>query len=375
MAIELQTSDSQLVKTNGSLSINGSGGAGVARSGGSFGDVLSTQAALFKMEDGKQGLNTTKLLSPDVTHANQLLNQSKSYSESNAKSIHAFEANAQQAEYILAMKNVAEYKQGISSTLPLSAVQKFGLDISRVGISGTIYSNAASTTLVTPRSSSNLTHKLDQSSFHISRDGADDVDDAESATKSDESRLGEFFGNASDPQNSHHPSQEADETSPEELEALGALGMNLSPNGIQDSASSTSSAIQLRMQSSMSSPEWIAELAQKTVVMFGSDKHTAVITLNSPDKGSLKIVLHVNGDQVNANFYSNDADVLQAIEMGMSDLKSSMLDAGLVLNQLNVGPDSKYSHSAVAVQGDLAAVDSKLEFTDLHSAKMVNFYV
>ncbi len=125
----------------------------------------------------------------------------------------------------------------------------------------------------------------------------------------------------------------------------------------------------------MSSPEWIAELAQKTVVMFGSDKHTAVITLNSADKGSLKIILQVNGDQVNASFYSNDSDVLQALQMGIDSLKASMLEAGLVLNQLNVSSSPSYRQSELAAQGDSVPFDGKLDGMDLHSAKMVNFYV
>ena len=125
----------------------------------------------------------------------------------------------------------------------------------------------------------------------------------------------------------------------------------------------------------MSSPGWIAELAQKTVVMFGSDKHTAVIILNSADKGSLKIILHVNGDQVNASFYSNDSDVLQALQTGIEDLKTSMLEAGLVLNQLNVGSSSSYHQSELAARGEPIAFDGKLDGVDLHSPKMVNFYV
>jgi flagellar hook-length control protein FliK len=155
---------------------------------------------------------------------------------------------------------------------------------------------------------------------------------------------------------------------------MGVLAMNPNSNAIQDMTSGTC-VIHLQMQSSLSSPEWIAELAQKTVVMFGTDKHTAVITLNSADKGSLKIVLHIKGDQVSASFYSNDADVLQALQNGKGDLESSMLEAGLVLSQLNISSGSSYRQSEAAVQGDPNSFDSKLDLNDLHSAKMVSFYV
>jgi flagellar hook-length control protein FliK len=225
------------------------------------------------------------------------------------------------------------------------------------------------------RTANPLNHKLDQAVFQALRNTTNDADEAESLVKIDDSIAGGFFKDSPSNGHSQHHPQDSDEPSPEELQAMGALTVNSGHHVIQDMTSSDSGAIQLQMQSSMSSPEWIAELAQKTVVMFGSDKHTAVITLNSADKGSLKIVLQVNGDQVNASFYSNDADVLQALQIGIEDLKSSMLDAGLVLNQLNVSSGSSYRQSELAVQGDSAAFDNMSDAMDLHSAKIVNFYV
>jgi len=375
MAIELQTSDSQLVKTNGTLSVAGNGGSGVPRSGGSFGEVLSTQAALFKMDDGKQGLNTAKLLSPDVAHANQLLNQSKTYSDSSAKSIQTFEANIHQAEYILAMKNVAEYKQATASASPQSITNKLNQNISVAGISALMNSAAGTIASVNPRAASPLNQKLDQAVFQNLRNATGETEESEPLAKGDDTSLSGFFKDSSSHGNAQQHPRDSDELSPEEIQAMGALVAASGQHVIQDMTSSASGAIQLQMQSSMSSPEWIAELAQKTVVMFGSDKHTAVITLNSADKGSLKIILHVNGDQVNASFYSNDADVLHALQIGIDDLKASMLEAGLVLNQLNVSSGSSYRQSEVAAQDDSASFDGKLDGVDLHSAKIVNFYV
>jgi flagellar hook-length control protein FliK len=375
MAIELQTSDSQLVKANGTLSVTGSSSTGVPRSGGSFGEVLSTQAALFKMEDGKQGLNTAKLLSPDVAHANQLLNQSKNYSDSNAKSIQTFEANTHQAAYILAMKNVAEFKQATSGASPLSVVSKLAQNNAGVAASTLMQSAAGVAGSVSSRTANPLSQKLDHAVFQVLRNATEETDEAERLAKGDESTPARFFSDSSNQGNSPEYAHDSDEPSPEELQAMGALAAASGHHIIQDMTSSAPGAIQLQMQSSMSSPEWIAELAQKTVVMFGSDKHTAVITLNSADKGSLKIILQVNGDQVNASFYSNDSDVLQALQMGIDGLKASMLEAGLVLNQLNVSSGSSYRQSTVAGQNESTAFDSKLDGIDLHSAKMVNFYV
>lgn len=380
MSIELQATDSPLLKANGvsPMTSNSSNGAsGVVRSGGTFGEVLNTQAALFKMEDGKQSLNSAKLLSPDILHANQIVAQSKAYSQSNGKSIHAFEANIHQAEYILAMKNIAEYKQS-TSNLPLaSAIDKMGRHIVRVdGFSPMLSAtNLPSSGTGIPRTS-NQHYKTDQPIFDASRNVAvtsEEADEAELLAKGEGSHQGQFFQDSPRQRNPH--SQDSDEPSLEELEAMGALNMNVGSNTIQDWASSEPSNIQLQMQSSLSSPEWIAELAQKTIVMFGSDKHTAVITLNSSDKGSLKIILRIQGDQVSASFYSHDSDVLDKLQMGSSDLKSSMLEAGLVLSELNIHSDSGYPQNESAVKTDLNSVDSKLDLADLHSAKFVNFYV
>lgn len=381
MSIELQTTDSPLAKVNGVSPMNDRGGNsinGTIRSGGTFGEVLNTQAALFKMEDAKQSLNSAKLLSPDIVHANQIVAQSKAYSQSDGKSIQAFETNVHQAEYILAMKNIAEYKQSASNIPLAAAIDKLGRHIARVDGSSPILSavNLSSSGTGIPRTANQLHYKTDQSIFDASRNVAvasEEADEAELLAKSEDSHQGQFFQDSPRQRNPH--SQDSDEPSLEELEAMGALNMNVGSSTIQDWASAEPSNLQLQMQSSLSSPEWIAELAQKTIVMFGSDKHTAVITLNSADKGSLKIILRIQGDQVSASFYSHDSDVLQALQMGSGDLKSSMLEAGLVLSELNIHSGSGYPQNESAVKTDPNAVDNNLDLADLHSAKFVNFYV
>ena len=381
MSIELQSPDSLLVKANG-ISATGANGANTAvRPGGTFGEVLSSQAALFKMDDGKQNLNSAKLLSPDVVHANQLLSQSKTYSQLNSKSIHAFEANIHQAEYILAMKNIAEYKQSTAGGTLTSTIDKLGRNISGINGSSPLYSAANSLSQGTLRALNTLKYKSDEHALNGSRNLAVEAEEVEEAreteaaellAKDDDSGHGQFFKDSSSHRNPHD--QASEEPSADELEVVGALTMS-SGNCIQDLASRNSGAIQLQMQSSLSSPEWITELAQKTIVMFGSDKHTAVITLNSVDKGSLKIILHIKGDQVSVNFHSNDSEVLQALQMGSSDLKSSMLEAGLILSHLHIGSSSSYQANEAVSRAEPDSIDNEPDLTDLNSAKIVNFYV
>jgi hypothetical protein len=69
------------------------------------------------------------------------------------------------------------------------------------------------------------------------------------------------------------------------------------------------------------------------------------------------------------------AKIFHHPRVGIADLKASMLEAGLVLNQLNVSSGSSYRQSEVTAQGESIAFESKLDGIDLHSAKIVNFYV
>lgn len=81
---------------------------------------------------------------------------------------------------------------------------------------------------------------------------------------------------------------------------------------------------------------WDQAISQKVVWMVGANEQTATLTLNPPDLGPLQVVIHVNNDQANTTFISDNAEVRQALEDGMSNLREKMSESGIQLGQANV---------------------------------------
>ena len=82
---------------------------------------------------------------------------------------------------------------------------------------------------------------------------------------------------------------------------------------------------------------WDKAISQKIVWMVGAAEQTASLTLNPPDLGPLQVVIHVHNDQTDATFSSDNKEVRQALEDGMSNLRDMMKEAGITLGQTNIG--------------------------------------
>ena len=101
------------------------------------------------------------------------------------------------------------------------------------------------------------------------------------------------------------------------------------------------------MQSRMDGGGWHAEMGQRIVWMCQGEHQSAVITLNPPNLGPLKIEIQAHRNVISANFVSDNAEVRQALEEGFPALKSAMADAGVVLDRAAV---SAGGHAAVGGQ-------------------------
>ncbi|MEI8362407.1 MAG: flagellar hook-length control protein FliK [Betaproteobacteria bacterium] len=88
---------------------------------------------------------------------------------------------------------------------------------------------------------------------------------------------------------------------------------------------------------------WDQAISQKVVWMVGAGEQSATLTLNPPDLGPLQVVIHVHNDQANTTFISDNPEVRQALEDGMSNLRDKMNASGIQLGQVNVssGEQSK----------------------------------
>lgn len=87
----------------------------------------------------------------------------------------------------------------------------------------------------------------------------------------------------------------------------------------------------------LNTPTWPAQFGEKIVWMAKSDQQSAQININPPQLGPIQITLNLNGDQANAVFASPNAEVRQAIETALPQLKEMLSFAGISLGDTSVG--------------------------------------
>lgn len=94
---------------------------------------------------------------------------------------------------------------------------------------------------------------------------------------------------------------------------------------------------------------WDQAISQKIVWMVGAAEQTATLSLNPPDLGPLQVVINVSNQMADTTFISNNAEVRQALQDGMSNLREKMAESGIQLGQANVnsGGQSQQDSSSV----------------------------
>lgn len=81
---------------------------------------------------------------------------------------------------------------------------------------------------------------------------------------------------------------------------------------------------------------WDQAISQKVVWMVGAGEQSATLTLNPPDLGPLQVVINVQNDKADTTFISDNAEVRQALQDGISNLREKMSESGIQLGQANV---------------------------------------
>ncbi len=104
---------------------------------------------------------------------------------------------------------------------------------------------------------------------------------------------------------------------------------------------------------------WNQAISQKALYMIGRSEQTATLTLNPPDLGPLQVVINVNNEKADTTFISDNADVRQALEDGMENLRDKMGDAGIDLGQANVNDGQQYVQNRDN-EGESADADSNI---------------
>lgn len=87
----------------------------------------------------------------------------------------------------------------------------------------------------------------------------------------------------------------------------------------------------------LQSAAWPQQLGDKIVWLARNEQQSAQLNINPPQLGPLQITLNLSGDQASIAFASPHAEVRQAIESAMPQLKEMLSSAGINLGQSNVG--------------------------------------
>ena len=81
---------------------------------------------------------------------------------------------------------------------------------------------------------------------------------------------------------------------------------------------------------------WDQAISQKVLWMVGAGEQSATLTLNPPDLGPLQVVINVQNDKADTTFISDNAEVRQALQDGIANLREKMSESGIQLGQANV---------------------------------------
>jgi len=95
--------------------------------------------------------------------------------------------------------------------------------------------------------------------------------------------------------------------------------------------------VQTSIAPAVYSKAWPEQFGERLVWMARNDQQSAQININPPQLGPLQITLHLNGDQANALFVSPHAEVRQAIDAAMPQLREMLQSAGITLGDASVG--------------------------------------
>lgn len=96
---------------------------------------------------------------------------------------------------------------------------------------------------------------------------------------------------------------------------------------------------------------WPKQFGDKVVWMAKNDQQSAQISINPPQLGPIQITLNLSGDQATLAFASPHAEVRQAIESALPQLKEMLSSAGINLGQSNVGANLSQQNQEHAFSG------------------------
>jgi len=95
-----------------------------------------------------------------------------------------------------------------------------------------------------------------------------------------------------------------------------------------------------QLNAQLGSPEWQQQLGQQVMMFNRQGQQTAELRLHPQDLGSIQISMKIEDGQAQMQFVSGHSGVRAALEAAMPQLRTSLADSGITLNQTNVSSDT-----------------------------------
>ena len=151
-------------------------------------------------------------------------------------------------------------------------------------------------------------------------------------------------------QSSVQPSSQASfsEVLSEQATSTQAMTPNLAAStmGKLESNPALSAITSSEITTAFGKTDWNHAVNQKVVWMMGAGEQSATLTLNPPDLGPLQVVIQVDNQHVDTTFISDNPEVRQALEDGMSMLRDKMSESGMSLGQAQVNSGEQSQREA-----------------------------
>jgi len=96
-----------------------------------------------------------------------------------------------------------------------------------------------------------------------------------------------------------------------------------------------------RIETPVGHQNWSQEVGDKLAWMVGKQESKAELVLNPPQMGRIEVSITLNGDQASASFNTANPAVRDALESALPRLKEILADAGVRLDQAQVGADTR----------------------------------
>lgn len=146
------------------------------------------------------------------------------------------------------------------------------------------------------------------------------------------------LGDASEGQAAHQ-TQDADD-----FQALLESARNLQTGNqpVQtQSHAVAASRTEVRVETPVGHPQWGQEVGDKVAWMVGKQESRAELVLNPPQMGRIEVSITLTGDQASAAFNTSNPAVREALESALPRLREVLADAGVRLDQAQVGSDNR----------------------------------